>query len=90
MTDCFFHDLLYTSRHTNKTESTEHIVLDDLDSNTWKELLWKAGKPNCIAEETITICRSHKTQIDGMFRGRLCNNPLDLPSHSAKSKYAIS
>ena len=88
MANCSFKEILGTDCHTGKNAGnvTELYAFDDLVTNDWKELLWRAGKPDADIADDISLCRSHKLTLEGRFRGRNCVNPFEHERHNAKSK----
>ena len=65
-------------------------IFGDLNSDVWKELLWRAAKPDADVQDDITLCRSHKLSLDGKFRGKNCANPFKHEKHNAKSKSSFA
>ena len=89
MADCFFLRFAeYKLPHFICLQNLLFLVI--LTATLGKSWFGKLETKLYSRRNYITICQSHKIQIDGMFRGRLCCYPLDLQSHSAKSsKYVL-
>ena len=84
MSECHFKQFLDSDCHGGQVYGKRKALETSLPDEEWIELLWKSGQANAVIPENITICKSHKFDLQRKTKDPKCCNPFGINDHTPK------